>query len=172
MEESTPQQRERHQTGSIYEASGKFYVRYRATKIIDGVPKRVQQSEPLCDKDVKHYSADCKALKMLRDRFMLKINARQTGDQSTTVTAFWDGIYLPFAKKNLRGSTLHGYEQIWSQHLKSHFGETKLPDYTTGMASRFLTKLEEKYSRRTLNHIRSAASAISYPRAQPRVCSR
>src|SRR6267143_7275046 len=99
MEESTPQQRERHQTGSIYEASGKFYVRYRATKIIDGVPKRVQQSEPLCDKDVKHYSADCKALKMLRDRFMLKINARQTGDQSTTVTAFWDGIYLPFAKR-------------------------------------------------------------------------
>lgn len=154
--------RERHQTGSVVEIGNAFHVRYWSDGIKkDGAPGRVQRSERLCDKDVQHYSPDCKAVRMLRDAVMLKINARQSSTLNDMPAAdYWTAIYLPFAEKNLRASTLSGYKQIWAQHLEPQFSSVKMREYTTGMASRFLTALAEKYSRRTLNHIRSAASAI------------
>src|SRR5258705_8194928 len=154
--------RERHQTGSVVEIGNAFHVRYWSNGIKkDGMPGRVQRSERLCNKDTQHYSADCKPVRMLRDKAMLKVNARQSSAQHDIFIAdYWKTIYLTFAEKNLRASTLHGYKQIWSQHLAPHFAEIRMRDYTTGMASRFLTGLAEKYSRRTLNHIRSTASAM------------
>ncbi len=154
--------RERHQTGSVIEIGNAFHVRYWVDGIKkDGTPGRVQRSERLCAKDAQHYSCECKAVRMLRDAVMLKVNARQSSAQhDMPVADFWTGVYLPFAEKNLRHSTLHGYKQIWSQHLEKQFEGLTMRGYTTGMASRFLTGLAEKYSRRTLNHIRSTASAI------------
>jgi integrase len=154
--------RERHQAGSIVEIGNAFHVRYWCDGIKkDGKPGRVQRSERLCAKDTQHYSATCKAVRILRDEAMLKINARQSSAQhDTAVVNFWEGVYLPFAEKNLRHSTVHGYKQIWAQHLETEFADKTMRGYTTGMASRFLTALAEKYSRRTLNHIRSTASAV------------
>jgi integrase len=154
--------RERHQTGSVVEIGNAFHVRYWCDGVKkDGQPGRVQRSERLCNKDAQHYSAECKAVRMLRDAAMLKINARQSSaQQDMPVADFWTTVYRPFAEKNLRHSTVHGYKHIWSQHLEPQFAGLTMRGYTTGMASRFLTGLAEKYSRRTLNHIRSAASGI------------
>jgi integrase len=153
--------RDRHQTGCIYEAAGKFYVRYRRVEILDGKPKRVQRSEWLADKDAKHRDANCKAVKTKRDEFMLRINGRSTRRGAVSVVDYWTGVYLPFAKKNnLRTSSLSGYKQIWNQHLEKHFGDMLLTEYTTGRATEFLTRLAETYSRRTLQHIRTTASAL------------
>jgi integrase len=151
---------ERHQAGSIYEASGKFYVRYRQVQLRDGQPVRVQRSEYLCDRDGIHNSVDCRAVKNKRDEFMLRINAPKSMGVEMPVAEFWKGVYLPFAEKNLRASTLGGYRQIWNQHLSSHFGTTTLREYTTAHCSRYLTSLTARYGRRTLNHIRAVASAI------------
>jgi integrase len=154
--------RERHQTGSVIEIGNAFHVRYWVDGIKkDGAPGRVQRSERLCAKDTQHYSCECKAVRMLRDVVMLKVNARQSSAQhDMPVADFWTGVYLPFAEKNLRHSTVHGYKQIWSQHLEPQFGGLTMRGYTTGMASRFLTGLAERYSRRTSNHIRPTASAV------------
>lgn len=152
--------RERHQTGRVYEASGKFYVQYRRSELRRGIAKRVQVSEFLCKRDSIHTSPDCKAVKTKRDAFMLKVNHATPDRTDLSVADFWTGVYLPFAEKNLRVSTVSGYRQIWNQHLADHFGATTLREYTTSAASRFLTGLAEKYGRRTLNHIRSTASAI------------
>lgn len=151
---------ERHQVGRIYEASNKFYVQYRRTEIIDGVKRRVQRSEFLCEKDAKHKSVTDRAVKVKRDEFMLRVNAPTVRRGAVSVADYWTGEYLPFAEKNLRASSLSGYRQIWNQHLKNHFDDTLLTEYTTGMATAFLTKLAEKYSRRTLQHIRTTASAL------------
>jgi integrase len=153
------ERRERHQTGSIYEAAGKFYVRYRAVELRDGQPTRVQRSEFLCDRDKTFYSADCRAVKTKRDEYMLRVNNQRPGAEISIVD-FWTGVYLPFAEKNLRESTVHGYKQTWNQHLKTHFGESTLRGYTTAAHSRFLTALVDTYGRRTLNHIRATASAL------------
>lgn len=114
----------------------------------------------LARKDEKHHSKTCKAVKLLRDEEMLKVNA--LADQASTMKAadFWAGTYLPFVEETLRRSSVRSYKQIWAQHLKAHLGETALRDYTTPTGSVFLTKLSKRLGRRTLAHVRSLMSGI------------
>ena len=56
-----------YQRGTIYEASGSFFVRYFAN-LGDG-KKRV--SHKLCDRDETHYSITCPAILALRDEHMV-----------------------------------------------------------------------------------------------------
>jgi integrase len=151
----------RHQQGYIFEsASGSFHVRYYTTEIINGVPTRVQRSSLLCRKDHKHYSRSCKAVKLLRDEFMRKVNVNQANEQDMRIADFWEQRYLPFVLENMKASTVYGYQQIWQQHLKAHFGEMTLQGYRTHYGSQFLLGLTKTQGRRTLNHIRSLMSGI------------
>lgn len=156
----------RHQQGHIYEASGSFYVRYRATQIVDGKAIREQCSQWLCEKDGKRYkNVKDKNVKLLRDKFMLTVNesGARKSPREITVVDFYQNTYLPFITANLRVSTVHGYAKIWKQHLKSHFNRMTLREYRTHIASQLLTRLAGKPSqlgRQSLNNIRSLASAI------------
>ncbi len=150
----------RYQSGHIYEASGAFFVRYYVPEIVDGKPTRVQRSYRLCSKDDKYHSRTCKAVKQKAAEHMETVNANAAPVNDQTVVAFWEKTYLPFAEGNLRASTVHGYKQIWSQHLIGHFGTTPLKDYKTHMGSLFLTSLAKKLGRATIQHIRSLASGI------------
>jgi integrase len=91
---------------------------------------------------------------------MAEVNAQTTPVNNLTVVDFWEKTYLPFAEENLRHSTVHGYKQIWAQHLKSHFGQMLLKEYKTPMGSVFLTSLAKTLGRATIQHIRSLASGI------------
>lgn len=150
----------RYQSGHIYEASGAFFVRYYVTEIVDAKPTRVQRSHRLCDKDDKYHSRTCKAVKQKAAEHMDTVNANAAPVNDRTVAIFWEKTYLPFANENLRASTVHGYKQIWGQHLEAHFGTTALRDYKTHMGSLFLTSLAKKLGRHTIQHIRSLASGI------------
>jgi integrase len=150
----------RYQSGYIYEASGAFFVRYYVTAIVDGTPTRVQSSYRLCSKDEKHHSRTCKPVKQLAADHMAEVNAQTKPANDLTVATFWEKTYLPFTEANLRHSTVHGYKQIWSQHLESHFGQMLLKEYKTPMGSVFLTSLAKTLGRATIQHIRSLASGI------------
>ncbi len=149
--------RARYQTGSVYERCDKFFVRYYTT--IDG--KRVQRSEFLHDKDAKHDSPHCKAVKKLRDDYMRSKEPSGAGErEDVQITEFWEKTYLPFVQDNLRASTVSGYKQIWTSSLKDHFAGRTLREYRTHHGSEFLTALAKTYGRRTLAHIRSLASGL------------
>ena len=159
----------RIQQGRLYQRSGAFYVQYRTTEIVDGIPKRVQRSERLAFKDDEFYSLKSKALKLKRDEFMLQINKEQGAAPHTNEPAkpndmriadFWVNVYLPFIEKNRRPRTVVGYKKLWDSQLKDHFGEATLRDYGTGQGTNWITKLSEKYSRATLQHIRALSSSI------------
>jgi integrase len=150
----------RYQSGHIYEASGAFFVRYYVSEIVDGKPTRVQRSYRLCDKDQKYHSRTCKAVKQKSAEHMETVNANAGPVNDQTVAAFWEKTYLPFAGENLRHSTIHGYRQIWSQHLSTHFGQMALKDYKTHHGSVFLTALAKTLGRHTIQHIRSLASGV------------
>lgn len=150
----------RHQSGYIFEsASGTFHVRFYQDEIIDGEVKRVQKSHLLCRKDNKHFSKSCKAVKLLAEDFMRTVNTEPRGSD-TLISDFWEQTYLPFAQANLKPSTVAGYEQIWKQHLSTHFNGTSLQEYRTHQASKFLLSLTKTQGRRTLNHIRSLMSGL------------
>src|SRR5882762_2675707 len=150
----------RYQSGHIYEASGAFFVRYYVSAIVDGKATRVQRSYRLCGKDDKYHSRTCKAVKQKAAEHMDTVNANAAPVNDQTIAAFWEKTYLPFAEENLRASTVHGYKQIWGQHLSTHFGTTALRDYKTHIGSLFLTSLSKKLGRATIQHIRSLASGI------------
>lgn len=155
----------RYQTGTVYERpNGRFYIRYYRTELVDGKPTRAQRSEWLCDKDDKHYSRSCKAVRQKQEDFMRSINAQspqraQRSDQ--LVSDFWTDTYLPWVEDEKRASTIAGYKGIWSQRLKDHFAGRMLGEYQTVDGSQYLTSLaKEKLGRRTIAHIRSLASGI------------
>src|SRR5579862_9396261 len=166
---------QRWQAGHLYRANCSWHVRYitaydnlsadKKAKIAakfaakgKPIPSRVQESKRLCDGDLPN-----KIVRQLFTEFMEKINDQTPGQPqhaSTSIVKFWDDIYWPFALENLKPSTSHGYKQVWSQHLKAHFGATLLNDYRTPMGSMFLTGLAKTYGKRTVQHVRSLASGI------------
>jgi hypothetical protein len=58
---------------------------------------------------------------------MLAVNQQSPGhvNVETTIVDFWEKTYFPYATENLRHPTRHAYTQIWSHHLKAHFGELR-----------------------------------------------
>jgi integrase len=158
-----------HQTGRIYEAGKKFYVQYRTTK--EG--KRVQVSHNLCDKDNSlHRSKSDRAVKLLRDTFMLKVNTTQhtqAGLQpDMRVADYWKNRYLPYCEEvskvngraRMKPSTIRGYKYIWEHHLSGHFGAMTLLDYTSLLGKRFLNSLVSTQGLYSLRHTKALASAI------------
>jgi integrase len=151
----------RHQTGHIYEASSAFYVRfYNGAK---------QASHRLCEKNDKYYSRTCKAVKLLRDQFMTTVNTQPAHVcADMRIADFWEQRYLPYCEAirpvdghpRKKFSTLYGYRQIWRQHLKPHFAEMTLQEYTPAMAKRLLHGLKDSQGKATLKHVRSLAAAI------------
>ncbi|MGA9508940.1 MAG: site-specific integrase [Candidatus Sulfotelmatobacter sp.] len=146
------------QEGTIYEASGSFFVRYFDN--VDGVKKRV--SHKLCDRDETHYSIDCDAVLTLRADHM--VTTRKPKPQPTTkkfITQYWADEYLPTVKAGLKPSTVAGYEDIWEQYLKDHFANKTFNEYEPHHGSKFLTDLiKAKYAKSTVAHVRSLASGI------------
>jgi integrase len=156
--------RMRLQKGSIYEAAGKFYVRYRVTE--NGT--RVQKSEFLCDRDAAHPNEKHPSVKLLSDQVMLRVNSAKKPVNDMTVAEFWEQVYLPWAEAvkpnvgeaNLRPSTRKGYRLIWNRVLQEHFADTKLSEYRTADATKLLTELSYRLGRNSVHHVRSLMSGI------------
>src|SRR6266478_5500395 len=153
--------RARHQTGTIMERSGIFYVRYYLT--VEG--KRKRFTARLGVKDHKHHSTTCAPVKRWRDEYMLKINseagaAPKTNARSLSVAEFWENTYLPWLEREKRTSTVRGYKKIWQQHLEPHLGQRILVEYRPHEGAKFLNGLAKTLRRRSLQHIRSLASGI------------
>lgn len=152
----------RYQRGHVYEAFGAFHVRYRVDEIVDGKLVRVQRSHRLCTKE-KGQTDTSKSVQRKCAEFMANINAQVPGkpqETDLTIAAFWEHTYWPFVQANLKPSTYLGYEQVWKQHLKDHFGTMTLRDYRKGIGSLFLTKLAKTYRPLTVQHIKNLASGI------------
>lgn len=144
----------RYQEGHLVKRFGGWHVRYYVTE--NG--HRKQKSHRLCDDSQLKSRA-----KQLRDDFMrdhVNIGVQNSGPM--VVVEFWDKVYLPFIEStnNLKPSTVHGYKQVWNQHLKLHFGTLYLTDYKTHMMSNFLTGLAKTLRPRTLDRIKWLGSAI------------
>jgi integrase len=143
----------RYQDGHLVKRFGGWHVRYYVTE--QGIRK--QKSHRLCSADETKSHA-----KELRDKFLAEqVNIGVSNEGPMGVVEFWDKIYWDFIKDgNLKPSTLHGYRQIWNQHLKAHFGAMNLSDYKTATMTNFLTGLAKKLRPRTLDRIKWLASAI------------
>src|SRR5580704_2825076 len=144
----------RYQDGHLVKRFGGWHVRYYVTE--NGVRK--QKSHRLCD-DTKNKSH----AKQLRDDYLQKhVNIGGQNAGPLGVVDVWDKFYLPFIESSgkVKPATVHGYKQVFNQHLKLHFGTLTLSEYRTHNMSLFLTDLAKTLRPRTLNNIKWTASAI------------
>jgi integrase len=144
----------RTQEGYLRKRFGAWHLSYYITE--NG--QRKLKSHRLCDDNQTKSQA-----KQLRNEFLrtqVNIGSQNTGPVG--VVAFWDEVYLPFIESSgkLKPATVHGYKQVFKQHLKSHFGTLTLSEYRTHNMSLFLTSLAKTLRPRTLNNVKWIASAI------------
>lgn len=137
-----------------------WHVKYRVPETRDGKAVRVLRSHKLVDRSEKYFSAGCKPVQDICDEFMRTINGPAANVPDMLVSDFWEKTYLPFIRENKKASTIAGYQQIWAQHLKGHFGDKALQEYRTHNGSGFLLSLTKTHGRATLNHIRSLMAGI------------
>jgi integrase len=141
-------------------------VQYRVA--VNG--KRAQRSHFLCNKDDGHRSKSDRSVKLLRDEFMLTINAQQTETPSRDmrISDFWEQRYLPYCQEIVpltsqprkTPATVRGYKQIWRQHLSGHFGSMALQEYAPHTGTRFLDSLTGTQGKATLRHIKACATSL------------
>ncbi len=145
----------RYQEGHLVKRFGGWHVRYYVTTADGG---RKQKSHRLCGEQ----ETKSRVKQLLADFMREQVNIGVENEGPMGVVVFWDKHYLPFIEStnNLKPSTVHGYKQVWNQHLKLHFGTINLTDYKTHMMSMFLTGLAKTLRPRTLNAIKWLASAI------------
>jgi hypothetical protein len=110
----------RYQEGHLYEHHGAWYVRYRRSAW-KRTARRLGRS---CDFtnpfDVRWCRAD---LMLVVNRDWLSAYSR------TTIAAFVDGAFLPWAREERRASTSHGYQAIWRTYLRDRVGNIGLREF-------------------------------------------
>jgi integrase len=159
------------QDGYLYEKNGAFHVRFYQTEMRDGKLRRVQKSRKLATieelkKKNPRVQINSEIVKELFRDFMHEVNnAEPPSTDDMRIADFWEHQYFPYCEREWKGtgmkpSTVYGYEQIWNQHLKAHFGDLTLRAYTADLARRFLSSLKTKQGKNTLRHIRALAGAM------------
>ena len=172
--------RQREQTGHVFEASDAFHIRYwvayndlpadekeKIARKCDlkakPLPTRVQKSRKLCDVDNQHRAVTSKSVRDLAQKVMDEVNGYTPGTPITpeiTLADYWEKHYLTWAESNLKPSTLHGYKQVFHQHL-TKLGKQPLKDITTPIGTKFLGQLaEDGQGERTITHTKWVASGI------------
>lgn len=168
--------RKREQSGHLFKAFGAWHIRFwvayndlptdekqklavKCERNNKPLPGRVQKSTKLCDDDVSR-----KAARELAERKMEEVNGLAPGETilpDLTLADYWEKHYLPWASTNLKPSTLHGYKQVFHQHLKPHFGNTRVKDVTTPMGTKMLGQLaSDEQGARTITHAKWIASSM------------
>jgi integrase len=150
----------RRQQGTVVPRTDGFYIRYYEDR--DGV--RTKVTARLCDLG----TAPAK-VKLLRDSHMSAVNnTRHTDLQSTTpapvltVGAFFQTVYLPWAKAKLRFCTARSYEYVWKLYVKPELETTPIDSYTTVDACELLDRMVtvKDLNENTLSSVKSLCRGI------------
>ena len=83
---------------------------------------------------------------------------------------FWTETFLPWAKDNLKPSSVHGYGKLWDGVLKVHFAGRTLQGYKTCHGSEFLSSLAPRMTRNSLSPLKLRLRTRGQPgthRAKP-----
>jgi len=140
-------------------------VKFYQTELRDGKPKRVQKSEKLCRKDLKHFSTACKPVQDLAAKVMNRVNAESgaLAEQDVLITDFWQ-VFIKHCEetnedgtRNVKHSTQNGWEKLWRLYLAPELAGIGIKQMTTQRATLLLTKITKEHGlgERTVQHIKS-----------------
>jgi integrase len=147
------------QRGTIIKQNGKWCLRYYETVLKDSKPIRKKSFKVLAPIG-KDYPSKSSVLN-LADKVLSPINTRQQAPESSLkLTDFIEIHYLPWAKLNLRPSTVKGYEKdIYNIHLKDRLGDIRLRDFRTVTGQRLIAQIPD-VGHKTLQRVKSFLSGV------------
>lgn len=166
--------RKRQQDGYIFKARGIWYVRYFDTRVIDSEVKRVRIAKQIAKvrdaiDGVLTTITKAKA-RELAGPILAKINRPdKTPETAVSLIDFVERLYLPRMEQQKRPSTVKGYRDIWSNHLKVRSVGLWMREIRTCDVQRTLDDIAKPgtLSSNSLRHIKSHISAVfSYAKQQ------
>lgn len=148
------------QNGSIKRIGKSWYGRWREDVIENGQTVRRQRFEKLCEVDDR-YRTKGDVRPLLAEKLRALNEGRTDARSSLNLALFVSKYYEPYARENLKPSTVHGYTKLWRDSLSPRVGKIRLRDFKTVDAANMLSDFAAKgWGRRSLQHAKSLLSGI------------
>lgn len=154
------------QRGYIFKSKRVWFARWRRDEIVkdaDGNPRivRRQHCEKLCEYGDRYRSKkDVQAL--LDDKLHSLNEGREAPESTLSVCEYTEQFFLPWAERELRPATAHGYRALWKTYLRARLEKLTVRQFRCVDATNLLRDLHEAHElgRSTLKHVKSLLSAI------------
>jgi integrase len=145
------------QTGKIYVKGNRWYFRYQEPVLIAGQKKWRDKYINLAPRN--RFSSATAAEKEYRQVINDALGKADTmtADTMQLVNDFIKRVYFPGRKDDLRASTLVGYKNLCSRHLKSRFEGLRLCDFRLQIAQDILNRIAREnphLSSQTMKHLK------------------
>jgi integrase len=111
-----------------------------------------------------------KDVQPLLDEKLAQLNAerkspearKNAAAQTLTVVSYWKDYFWPFAQRELKPSTSHGYASLWKMYLGPRLATTIMGDFRCVTATQLLALIhqEHRLGRATLAHIKGLLSVV------------
>lgn len=156
--------RSRKQAGSIVRIGHSWFVRYWERRNVGGTLERHRVSHPLGKVTTrgKHPPAD---IVTEAEKHMATVNnCLIPVEQIISLSEFVENTFLPIARRSLKKSTVHGYEDTWNLHLKPLVKRERIntKDVKTFHVQRWLDQIsrDSRMSRNSLKRVKSTISGV------------
>lgn len=148
------QQRTRKQSGTRFDTSKAFFLRY----YVSTPTGRQKIAVKLADKsDTIKTWAD---VEHLIERELAKVNGQDTAPTSWALADFVEQRYLPYVEANKAAVTAYSYKRLWAR-WKKPLGAVALDNLQTADVTRVLTEVAEAGAGgRTLSHLKWFLSGV------------
>ena len=159
-------EKSKHQKGQIFRVGKSWFGRWRRDELetnADGekVVVRRQHCEKLCEYGDRYRSK--KDVQALLDGKLRPLNEGRCAPESTlAVSEYGENFFLPYAERELKPSTVHGYKGLWRMYLKPRLTRINPRDFRCVDATNLLADIHGQHGigRATLRHCKALLSVI------------
>lgn len=151
----------RKQNGQIIRIGDRWHVRYWERRNVSGTIQRKRVTHYLGPVTTRGKRPPADIAGEAEQHMATVTRSTVSAVRVVTVGDFVVHVYLPWIEQHKRPSTVKGYKDIWSDHLKSLAEKLWLKDVRTHHVQEWLNQIGAcGLSRNTLKHIKSVISGI------------
>jgi integrase len=154
------------QRGYVFRKGNAWYGRWRQDEIGKGPDgnshtERRQRCEKLCEYGDRYRTEN--DVRPILDAKLAPLNeGRQSPESTLSVCDYAEKHFLPYADRELRPATAHGYRALWKTYLRPRLQKISMRDFRCVDATNLLADLHRAHGlgRATLSHAKGLLGVI------------
>lgn len=156
----------KQQRGYLYKQNGSWFGRFSQDEIEvqpDGTRAIVRRQRARKLAPIGDAYRSKSDVRPLLEAILRPMNEGKTTAQGTmTVADYGDNFFLPYAARELKPSTVHGYRGLWRMYLRPRLERIVLRNLRTSDVAELLRDLHRAHdlSRKSLGHVKGLLSSI------------